>query len=170
MANAQIFKLNEYRALNLVEDGKHHISVGDLDNAIETFEESLEVCPTADAYTYLGWVLSLKGQLDEAITLCRKAIRLDPDFGNPLNDMGSYLIQKGYLDDAIPWLQKAKTASRFETKHFPYVNLGRIYSTQGKIDQAISEFREALQFSPGHEDIENVLVQLENIKKTQINA
>src|SRR5688572_15741025 len=107
MSLAQVYKFSKFRSRQLTEDGKHQISIGDFDCAIETFRKSLEIEPSAEAYTYLGWVLSLKGQIDEAIEHCEKAIALDPDYGNPYNDIGSYLIQKNKLDEAIPWLEKA---------------------------------------------------------------
>lgn len=162
--------LNEYRARTLVEDGKHMISEGDLDGAIGYFQKSLERKPNAEGYTYLGWVLSLKGQFDEAIELCKKAICIDSKFGNPFNDIGSYLIQKSQFEDAIPWLQEAKLKPKYEPRHFPYVNLGRIYSELGRIDEAIEEFEGALEFAPGHPEIEKVLEQLENIKSAEVNA
>ena len=159
-----VYDLNKYRALQLLEDGKEMIFVGDLDGAISYLQKSIEKKETAEALTYLGWVMNLKGQTDEAIELCKRAIILDSTLGNPFNDIGSYLIQKERLEDAIPWLEEAKTKQNYEPKHFPYINLGRIYSAQGKIDLAIHEFKSALQFSPNHTEIENVLEQLENIK------
>jgi Tfp pilus assembly protein PilF len=166
MELAKVFSLKVHKAKQLIEDGKHQISVGDLDAAVETFQKSIEFEATADAYTYLAWVLSLKGQTDEAIELCQKAIALDPEYGNPYNDIGSYLIQKSQLDDAIPWLQKAKNAKRYEPKHFPYLNLGRIYSAQGRIDEAIAEFKIALKYAPEHQEIQKVLQQLEKLKNS----
>jgi tetratricopeptide (TPR) repeat protein len=166
MAQAEVLDLALYRAIQLVEDGKYKISMGDLDGAVELLERSIKFKPTAEGYTYLGWILSLKGQTDQAMGLCQKAITLDPEFGNPLNDMGSYLIQKDRLEEAIPWLEKAKVAKRYEPKHFPYINLGRIYSAQGKIEEAIVEFKQALEFAPGHQEIEKVLIQLENLKES----
>jgi Tfp pilus assembly protein PilF len=166
MTQAKVLDLAQYRADQLVEDGKYKVSQGDLDTAIDLFERSIKLKPTADGYTYLAWILSLKGKTDRAMELCRKAIELDPEFGNPLNDLGSYLIQKDRLEEAIPWLEKAKAAKRYEARHFPYINLGRIYSAQGKIDEAISEFKSALDLSPGHQEIQNVLVQLENLKES----
>ena len=35
-----------------------------------------------------------------------------PTFGNPYNDIGAYLIAKGELDEAIEWLEKAKTRAQ----------------------------------------------------------
>ena len=47
-----------------------------------------------------------------------------PTFGNPYNDIGAYLIEKGDLDEAIPWFQKAMQARRYESPAFPHLNLG----------------------------------------------
>src|SRR5271170_3332648 len=118
MNSEKVIHFDLVRSKRMVEDGKFHISAGDLDLAFETFEKSIALEPTAEAYTYMGWIHSLRGKLEEAIDLCLKAIRLDPSFGNPYNDIGSYLIQKGYLDDAVPWLERAKTALFYEPRHF----------------------------------------------------
>jgi Tfp pilus assembly protein PilF len=83
------------------------------------------------------------GRFDDAIEQCKVAIRVDPEFGNPYNDIGSYLIQKGELDKAIPWLELAKKAARYEPKHFPYLNLFRVYIKQGRLDAAQREFEQA---------------------------
>ena len=42
------------------------------------------------------------GQLDEAIEECHRAIRTDPDFGNPYNDIGAYLIELNRLMKRSP--------------------------------------------------------------------
>ena len=54
---------------------------------------SLELHPTAEAHTFLGWTYHFQGKLDEAIAQCRTAIDIDPEFGNPYNDIGAYLIE-----------------------------------------------------------------------------
>src|ERR1700761_1515216 len=98
-----IYRLGAFKAKKLVEDGKFHLSEGDLDQAIEAFQRSIEIEENAEALTSLGWVISLKGQINEAMDLCRKAIELDPEYGNPYNDLGSYLIKQDRLEEAIPW-------------------------------------------------------------------
>jgi tetratricopeptide (TPR) repeat protein len=165
-----VYSLNTFRADRLLEDGRFHVSKGDLDQAIEAFQQSIEVKESAEALTFLGWVLSLKGQYEEAMELCRRAIEIDPDFGNPYNDLGSYLMKEDRFEEAILWLEKAKTARRYDARHFPHMNLGRIYSSLGRVDEAIVEFSQALQFVPDHQEIKNVLEQLKNIKKLEINA
>jgi len=46
--------------------------------AIGRFQQSIDIHPTAEGHTYLGWSMSMLGQLDEAIAECKKAIALDP--------------------------------------------------------------------------------------------
>ncbi|MEY4528607.1 MAG: hypothetical protein RL768_2326, partial [Nitrospirota bacterium] len=86
---------------------------GDLEEAVNLYKKSLAVHPTAEAYTFLGWTYSFMGRLDDAIEECHKAIAQDPDFGNPYNDIGAYLIEKGDFDEAIVWFQKAMQARRY---------------------------------------------------------
>ena len=133
----------QHRALQIVEKAYERQRAGDLVEAIRLYKASLEIQPTAEAYTYLAWTYSHQGRYDEAIEQCKNAITVDPEFGNPYNDIGSYLIQKGKLSDAIPWLEMAKKAPRYEPRHFPYLNLFRVYMKLGRIDAAQRELEQA---------------------------
>jgi Tfp pilus assembly protein PilF len=121
---------------------------GDLDEAVSLFTQSLELKPTAEAYTFRGWAYSFAGRVEEAIEECRKAIATDPSFGNPYNDIGCYLMEQGKLDDAVSWFEQAKRAPRYEPRHFPYLNLGRLHASRGEFAEAIQEFQGALRESP----------------------
>jgi len=116
---------------------------GDLDEAIELYTRSIEIWPTAEAYTFRGWAKSFQGQLDEAIAECHEAIKIDPEFGNPYNDIGAYLIQKGDLYGAIPWLKLALKAKRYECYFYPHFNLGRIYEQHGDLIRAMNCYKAA---------------------------
>ena len=90
----------------------------------------------------------LEQLLNEAIEECHRAIAVDPGFGNPYNDIGVYLMQQDKLDEAIPWLERAKQAPRYEPRHFPYMNLGRVYVKQGKWWDALRELETAVRVAP----------------------
>jgi len=135
-------------ALELWQAGTNRLLAGDLEEAVTLFTRSLELRPTAEAYTFRGWAYSFSGRLEEAIEECRKAIATDPTFGNPYNDIGCYLMEQGKLDEAISWLERAKSAPRYEPRHFPYLNLGRLRVAQGEFAEAILEFHGALEQSP----------------------
>jgi tetratricopeptide (TPR) repeat protein len=149
------------KALQLVEQAMNLHMSGELDEAIGLYKRSIAVYPTADAHTYLGWAYSFQGRIDEAIAQCEIAISLDPEFGNPYNDIGVYLMQQERLDEAVPWLEKAKLAKRYEPRHFPYQNLGRVYFNKGMLQKALEEFRGALRLNPENAQIAELIEQLE---------
>jgi Tfp pilus assembly protein PilF len=132
------------RAIRLLQKAYERQRSGDLEESARLYKISIEIHPTAEAHTYLGWTYSFLGRYDEAIEQCKIAIRIDPEFGNPYNDIGSYLIHKGHVDQAIPWLELAKKAPRYEPRHFPYLNLYRAYMKMGLLDKAQRELQQAL--------------------------
>ena len=153
---------DQERALKLIEVAMKHQMAQEFADAIRLYKESIALYPTADAHTYLGWAYSFLGRLNEAIAHCETAIEIDPDFGNPYNDIGVYLMQQQRSDDAIPWLERAKSAKRYEPRHFPYINLGRIYLSKGMIQKALAEFNDALKLNPGDRDLARLIEELQN--------
>jgi Tfp pilus assembly protein PilF len=136
------------RATALWQEAYRHQMAGDLERAIEGYRRSIAVRPTAEAHTFLGWTLSFQGRLGEATQECLRAIEVDPDFGNPYNDIGVYLMQQGKLEEAVPWLERAKRAPRYEPRQFPYMNLGRIYLRQSRWWDALREFEGGARAAP----------------------
>ena len=136
------------KAADLFQQAYQAQTQGDLGNAVRLYQESIQTHPTAEAYTFLGWAYSFLERYDDAITECKNAIAVDSDFGNPYNDIGSYLIKLDRLDEAIPWLEKAITAKRYEPRHFPHMNLGRLYLAKGDQLKAAGEFGKALTIEP----------------------
>jgi tetratricopeptide (TPR) repeat protein len=126
-----------------------HQMEGELDRAIELYRRSIEVYPTPEAHTFLGWTMGLQGRFDDAVHECLLAIEIDPEFGNPYNDIGVYLMQRDQLEEAIPWLKQAKRARRYEPRHFPFMNLGRVYVQQGRWWKALRELEAAVRLAPG---------------------
>ncbi|HYA27312.1 MAG TPA: tetratricopeptide repeat protein [Acidobacteriota bacterium] len=151
---------DQERAIELIGQAMQHQMAQEFDQAIHLYQESIALYPTADAHTYLGWAYSFKGCLNEAIAHCEIAIQLDPEFGNPYNDIGVYLMQQQRLDDAIPWLERAKLAKRYEPRHFPYINLGRVYLTKGMIQRAIEEFNGSLKINPSDTELAQLVDEL----------
>jgi Tfp pilus assembly protein PilF len=142
---------NRERARDLWELGVQQLMSGHIRAAVDSFNRSLAVHPTAEGFTYRGWAISFLGRLEEAIEDCKRAIRVDPEFGNPYNDIGVYLMQMGALDQAIPWLEKAKSARRYDPKHFPFLNLGHIFMAKGDQMRALEEYVKALDIDPENE-------------------
>jgi tetratricopeptide (TPR) repeat protein len=137
---------------------------GNLEQAIELYLKSIEMEPTAEAHTFLGWTYSMMDRYEEAIAECKRAIALDPEFGNPWNDIGAYLIEIGKEDEAIPYLEKATCAKRYESFCFPHFNLSRIFFKKGMLHKATEELHKALkenpEYLPAQEALHHIQAQL----------
>jgi len=136
------------KAMRLFHEAYRFQMQGKLEEAVRLYRESISAHPTAEAHTFLGWTYSFQGRYEEAIAECQRAIAVDPDFGNPYNDIGAYLIGLGRLDEAVPWLERATRARRYEAYHYPHFNLGRVYLSKGMLKKALDEFQQALAIEP----------------------
>lgn len=152
--------LTHRRAQKLLEAGLDAVAKGELKAARDKFRGSAEMEPTAEALTFWGWMEHNLGNTSLAIDLCKQAIAADPDFGNPYNDIGSYLISQGDLDGAIPWLERAVEAKRYEPRHFPHINLGKVFLAKQMPMRALREFQLALILSPGDVELVGTIERL----------
>ncbi len=139
---------NLQSAWELLKEAYQYQMGGEYEMAVELYRRSLEVHPTAEAHTYLGWAYHFQGKIEQAIAECKKAIQADPEFGNPYNDIGAYLIEKGEYDAALPWLERALQSRRYDSYHYPHYNLGRVYMAKEMYLKARQHFEQALQISP----------------------
>ncbi len=139
-----------HRAYLLWQQGYVFHLFGEYEEAVRLFRKSIEIHPTAEGHTFLGWSLSRLGRTEEALAECKNAIPLDPDYGNPYNDIGVYLIDLGRPDEAIPWLEKAMRAKRYCCYQFPHFNLGRILLMKGRTEAAKRSFERALSYDPDY--------------------
>ena len=135
-------------AIKYFRQAYRHQMKGEFEDAVTLYKKSIEACPTAEAHTFLGWTYSFMGDYDAAIQECLRAIEVDPDFGNPYNDIGAYLIEKGHVNEAIAWLEKATRATRYDNPSFPFFNLGRIWEIKHDYSRALGAYKKALELDP----------------------
>ena len=104
-----------YEARQLFQEAYEAQLAQNYETAIELYHRSIETYPTAEAHTFLGWVYSFQNRYDDAIAECLEAIRVDETFGNPYNDIGSYLLAKGDSYGCVRWFKRALLAPRYES-------------------------------------------------------
>lgn len=117
---------------------------GDTRTALDFYNLSIVAYPTPEAYTFRGWAFSVLGNYDRAISECFQAIKLDPEFGNPYDDIGSYLIKTERWNEAIEWFERALEAKRYSCRWIPYFNLGRVYEHKYEWQRAKQYYAKAL--------------------------
>ena len=141
-------EIQRQQALILLDRAYKHQMRGEFGYAIMLYKCSIETFPTAEAHTFLGWTYSMMERYEEAIEACQQAIEVDPDFGNPYNDIGAYLIELERWEEAIPWLEKATQAPRYDSPQFPHMNLGRVYQHLGDYERALACYERAIEIDP----------------------
>jgi len=158
--------MNEFlsrRSVNLIERGLTAIENGDYIDALHEFKASAFVERSAEALTYWGWMEHHLGDTTKAIELCKEAIEVDPDYGNPYNDVGSYLVVLGRRDEAVGWFKKAISSKRYGPRQFPHLNLGKLYMADKQYRLALQHFEEALRFDPSDIDTREAVKNLKKI-------
>lgn len=133
---------------------------GKIDEAIDNYRISIDLYPTAEAHTFLGWAYSMLGKFEDAIDECHIAIEIDVDYGNPYNDIGSYLVTLERYDEAITWFEKAINAPRYLPRHFPYYNLGKIYEKKGNWYKALEYYNDTIKINPDYEPAKKAFIKI----------
>jgi tetratricopeptide (TPR) repeat protein len=138
-ADPDHFKAHNNMALASVE-------LGELDEAELHFRKSLELEPKAEIYSDLGFVLERQGQIEEAHESYRKALDLDPKCAPAHVNLAVALVRQGAFEEAERHYRVAlETKPNAET----YNGLGFVLSKQGKLDEAVAQFREAIRTNRG---------------------
>jgi len=109
----------------------------------------------------LGMVLLQKGQVDEAMVHCQKALEINPNYAEAHNNLGGVLFQKGRVNEAIVQYQKALEINvDYADAHS---NLGAALAQKGQVDEAIAQYQKALEinpnFSKAHNNLGNAFFQ-----------
>jgi Flp pilus assembly protein TadD len=86
---------------------------GEIETALGLYRQAAEETTDASAYVRLGEACARAGRIDPAIAAFRSALRRDADNADALLGLGSALVRKKALPDAIVVLEKA--AARSET-------------------------------------------------------
>ncbi|TNF29537.1 MAG: tetratricopeptide repeat protein [Deltaproteobacteria bacterium] len=148
---------------SLIHEGHENVFKKDLDKAMESFTKALNYKETAEVLTLLAWVHSMGQNYEKAKSLCLKAIQKDPDYGPPYNDLGTYLLSQGEIDESLKWFSLAKKAVNYQNREYPYINSGRAWMSKKNFEKALDEFSKALTLAPFHEELHQTV---ERLKKT----
>jgi adenylate cyclase len=124
-------------------------AMGRPDEATSEYETAIVLNPNwVFAYLALGASKLLTGEIEEAIPLAEKAIRLsprDPNIGAMYAQIGYVHLLQSRTDQAVLWLEKARSAN---PAHPTFrANLASAYGLKGDTERAATELAAARRLS-----------------------
>jgi len=94
------------QAWQRLQEAYRHKWKATIDRAVELYPAITRTCTPREAHTFLGWTFHFQGRSRKPIAECKRAIEVDPEFGNPYNDIGAYLIGLDRFDERFPGWSK----------------------------------------------------------------
>jgi Tfp pilus assembly protein PilF len=160
----------EKKYKEMLKKGHEAIFKKDHQKGLEAFVRAINYQETAEALTLIAWAHSLTGNITEAKTYCLKAIRKDGSYGPPYNDLGSYLLNEGNIEESLKWFELAKKCPNYQNREYPYINAGRAYMSARKYEKALEEFSKALALAPYHEELHQTVEKLKKSLRPQVTS
>lgn len=111
---------------------------------------SKKVSGDAEVWNTLSAICASLGEYQEAITYCKKAIQLYPEYADAYCNLGAFYEEIGQSDEAMVALQQALALNPGDAEvHF---NIANALESKNDLDQAIKHYRSSLAINPHDPD------------------
>ncbi len=155
--------------------GSVEYNMGNLGEAEKLFRKAIEIDPEyAVAYYNLGFIMEETGDIDAAIEYYKKATQLNPENADAFHRLGTLLKQRGDVEGAIRAFKRAIELGDREGVAEEEIEdiLSKVYDQvrekekireaedllaegffleeNGRLEQAILKYKEALKIAPNH--------------------
>jgi adenylate cyclase len=97
-------------------------------------------------YFALGVWYGMNNKPDEAIDALNKALDLDPQYSEPLNQIAYQYMRKGEYAKALSYFRRYVALSANDAN--PHDSMADLLWQMGKLDEALEEFKKALAIKP----------------------
>jgi len=141
--------------------------------AEEMFRKVLAIDPqNTMTLNYLGYMLADRGaKLDEALTLIKRAVDLDPTNGAYLDSLGWAYFKLGKYDQAEDNLNKASRSQHMGADPTVQDHLGDLYQKTGRLklaaahwERALEEWNKTIAAEVDQDDVAKVQKKLESAR------
>jgi tetratricopeptide (TPR) repeat protein len=116
---------------------------------------ALDPASSAEACNYLGYMWADHNMnLDEAETMIKRALEIEPNSASYLDSLGWVEFRKGKLDQALSnLLRAAKTADHDDPVIFEHI--GDTYFKLNRVSEALESWQKALALDPKNKNLAN---------------
>lgn len=146
------------------------MDAGRVGDSLAVMNETLRREPaSAPLHAMMGKLTFQAGRYAEAEKSFRKALELDPYMTDAHNYLGATLTQLDRYTEAEAEYKTALEDAAYPTPELVYLNLGILYATQKRDDEAIAALRRAVEINPrfykGHFELAAVLDRQGNVNE-----
>ncbi len=121
----------------------------DRQKAFVSFQKAIQTNPeNKEAYYALGHIYASQGKLTEAEKSFKAAIAIDDTYSEAYNYLGQVLSLQGRWEEAIKAYRQALANPLYATPDKARFNLGMALVHEGKLQQAMEMFEDALTVNP----------------------
>jgi adenylate cyclase len=119
-----------------------------MSHAFELAQKALSIDSSlAPAHILLAYIYLLKKQYEKGITEANKSVEINPNFADGYSHIARLLHYVGRNEEAVELIKKAMRLNPFPPS-FYYYQLGYCYFTMEQYEQAIDEFKKAIDLEP----------------------
>jgi type IV pilus assembly protein PilF len=141
----------EYRSQLRAELGAGYFERGQMDVALEELNEAVRLDPNnARAWNIYGLVYAVLGENPKAEQSFQRALQLAPQDSDTRHNWGWYLCTHGRASESIAEFEAALRNPLYKTPETALVNAGKCSASLGRIADAETYFRRALQVAPSN--------------------
>ncbi len=144
------------------------VELGRLGEAARHFERSLELQPKAEIYSDLGFTMARLGKADDARANYQKALGLDRNCTSAHFNLAVMAAQAGAFQEAEAHYRAALPGRPTADTHN---GLGYVLARQRRPDDAIAEFRKAIEsdpkFTPAYNNLAETLAEQGRLEEAE---
>jgi len=144
--------------LNRINLGLALKARGEYDEAIHYLREVLQIEPfNVKVLNNLGAAFLKKGEYNQAIHYFQEALRIQPGHANARKNLQLAMARAGDKKEVRALLQDMPQLSSDPAAHY---QLGNTYKAEGRLDEAMEQYQQALSIQPGFLPALNDLAQV----------
>ena len=137
-----------------------YYETGELERAVRAFQKAIEINPAfTNAHLALATLLLQTGRYEEAETSYRNVLKLDPRNGAALKELADLLFEREEFEEGIELIEPLRGEGLIDDGG--RLALGRFYYRAGRIDDALSMFRELVDEQDGNAAIMRIIAEIE---------
>ena len=130
----------------LNEEGIKEEDANQVDGAIHKYELAVKLDPTYHwAWYNLGRMLDRKNLTEKAIEMYKKALEVNENYGDAWNNLGNIYSRINRFSLAKEAYERSYNCPTYDSKHFPYFNLGLLYDKVEDQEKAIEYYLKAIE-------------------------